>query len=92
MTWQHETFPTAVTTYKDHGPGAGVYSGSASSARGTDAEPWTVTLRRAPVSAEVLGEDLSTIVHTRTVQSRRHAEFLLDTWAFYCVYADEVQA
>lgn len=80
MSWQTDTFATTLTAYQDHGA-FGRYSGSATSERGTDAEPWAVTLRQGPVQADpTLGDEHAAVVHTRTVQSRRHAEHLLDAW------------
>ena len=73
-----ETFPTTATAYQDHAA-YGVYSGSAFSETGADDGLWHVTLRhgRGATPAEM---DQDTVVHTRTVASRRHAEHLLDAW------------
>lgn len=68
MSWQTATFPTLLTAYRDHGA-LGLYTGVANSPDGADAGPWQVQLTH--------GDE---VAHTRTVQSRRHAEYLLRAW------------
>lgn len=73
--WETATFPRMHTMAQTHG-GYGVYSGTAHSGPdGAEDGPWTVELRHGA------GEGVTArVLHVRTVNSWRHAEYLLRAW------------
>ncbi|MGV3518187.1 hypothetical protein [Luteitalea sp.] len=81
MNWQTATFPTSIHAGQDHGS-YGYYAGVARSESGTDAGAWQLTLRQGyPAPDAPLGEGVALpVIHEVTVQSRRHAEYVLNAW------------
>lgn len=80
MNWETETFPISIVAGQDHGS-YGHYAGTARSDSGREIGTWQLTLRHGVTTpATAIDHALLPVVHTLTVQSRRHAEFLLDAW------------